>query len=35
MRISNNYFEEKGKSFQEIMSQFLVLYYNDKLVNRA
>ena len=27
-----NYFDEKGKTFQEIIEQFVVLYYNEKLV---
>ncbi len=27
----NNHFNENGKTFQEIMEQFLVLYYNEIL----
>lgn len=26
-----SYFNENGKSFQEIIEQFLVLYYNENL----
>lgn len=27
----NSYFDDNGKTFQEIMEQFLVLYYNETL----
>ena len=30
-----SYFDEKGKSFQEIIEQFLVLYYNETLVKQG
>ncbi len=30
----NSYFDEKGKTFQEIMEQFLILYYNETLVKQ-
>lgn len=29
-----SYFDEEGKTFQEIIEQFLVLYYNDNLVKQ-
>lgn len=32
MKITNNVFNENGKTFQEIIEQFLVLYYNETLV---
>lgn len=32
MKIANNVFNENGKTFQEIIEQFLVLYYNEILV---
>ena len=35
MKINNSYYEDGGKSFQEIMSQLLVIYYNEKLVKKA
>lgn len=28
--IIENIFDENGKSFQEIMEQFLIIYYNEK-----
>lgn len=31
----NSIFDESGKTFQEIIEQFLVIYYNDKLVKSA
>ena len=35
MQINNNIFDEKGKSFQEIMEQFLIIYYNELVVESA
>ena len=32
MRINNSFFDEKGKTFQEIIRRFLIIYYNEKLV---
>ena len=33
MRIENSIFDENGKTFQEIIEQFLLVYYNEGLVN--
>lgn len=30
-----SYFDENGKSFQEIIEQFLVLYYNENLFKQG
>ncbi len=30
--IIENIFDENGKDFQEIMEQFLIIYYNEKMV---
>lgn len=30
--IIENIFDENGKSFQEIMEQFLIIYYNEKMI---
>lgn len=30
--IIENIFDENGKSFQEIMEQFLIIYYNEKAI---
>lgn len=30
--IIENIFDENGKSFQEIMEQFLIIYYNEKTI---
>ncbi len=35
MKIINSYFNEEGKTFEEIMNQLLVLYYNEKVVKNA
>lgn len=35
MKIVNSYFDEEGKSFQELIEQFLVLYYNESLVKQG
>lgn len=29
-----SYFDKDGKSFQEIVEQFLILYYNDIMVKQ-
>ena len=30
----NSYYDEKGKAFQEIIEQFLVIYYNENIVKQ-
>jgi len=32
MKISNSIFNDNGKTLQEIIEQFLVIYYHEKLV---
>lgn len=31
----NSYFDDNGKTFQEIMEQFLVFYYNEMIVKKS
>jgi len=35
MKINNNIFDKKGKTFQKIIEQFLIIYYNEMLVKSA
>ena len=30
----NSHYDEKGKTFQEIIEQFLVIYYNENIVKQ-
>jgi len=30
-----NHFDESGKTFQEIIEQFLIFYYNDTVIKQG
>ena len=32
MKLNNVFFNERGRTFQEVMNQFFVIYYNELLV---